>query len=216
LLRIGFPIGAGYLIEVTSFTLMALLIGRFGTIASASHQVAANLATLIFMMPLALSNATSILAAQSIGAGDEAKARAWVWAGMRLVMGIAAAIVLVILLLQDSIAQLYAEDRMVQQFARVLIIYAAVCHMLDALQCLLYSSLRAWRITFTPMLVYGVSLWGFGVGGGWWFAHTLFAPGPSAPEGFWMGNFLGLSAACLGLGLLLRRRFLNPIVAIKP
>ena len=216
LLRIGFPIGAGYLIEVTSFTLMALLIGRFGTIASASHQVAANLATLIFMMPLALSNATSILAAQSIGAGDEAKARAWVWAGMRLVMGIAAAIVVVLLALQDSLAQLYAEDPMVQQFARVLIIYAAVCHMLDALQCLLYSSLRAWRITFTPMLVYGISLWGFGVGGGWWFAYTLFLPGPSAPEGFWMGNFLGLSAACIGLGLLLRRRFLNPIVAIKP
>jgi hypothetical protein len=66
------------------------------------------------------------------------------------------------------------------------------------------------------MLVYGISLWGFGVGGGWWFAHTLFLPGPSAPEGFWMGNFLGLTAACIGLGLLLRRRFLNPIVAIKP
>ncbi|NBW00346.1 MAG: MATE family efflux transporter [Betaproteobacteria bacterium] len=216
LLRIGFPIGAGYLIEVTSFTLMALLIGRFGTIASASHQVAANLATLIFMMPLALSNATSILAAQSIGAGNEAKARAWVWAGMRLVMGIAAVIVLVLLVLQDSLARLYAEDPLVQQFARVLIIYAAICHMLDALQCLLYSSLRAWRITFTPMLVYGISLWGFGVCGGWWFSHTLFAPGPSAPEGFWMGNFLGLSVACIGLGLLLRRRFLNPIVAIKP
>ena len=215
LFKIGLPIGAGYLIEVTSFTLMALLIGRFGTIASASHQVAANLATLVFMMPLALSNATSILAAQALGAGDEPKARSWVLAGMRLVMGIAVAITIVILVLREPLAALYAEDATVQQFARTLIIGAAVCHVLDALQCLLYSSLRAWRITFTPMLVYGVSLWGFGVGGGWWFAHALFTAGPDATQGFWMGNFLGLAIACVGLGLLLRRRFLNPVLAVK-
>lgn len=215
LLRVGMPIGVGYLIEVTSFTLMALLIGRFGTIASASHQVAANLATLIFMMPLALSNATSILAAQAIGGKNEEKARAWVFAGMRLVLGIAATISLLLFLLRAPVAQLYAENPTVQRFAEVLIIYAAVCHVLDALQCLLYSSLRAWRITFTPMLVYGFSLWGFGVGGGWLFAHGLFAPGPSATEGFWMGNFLGLAIACVGLGLLLRRRFLNPVLTVK-
>ncbi|MBU3721072.1 MAG: MATE family efflux transporter [Burkholderiaceae bacterium] len=215
LFKIGLPIGAGYLIEVTSFTLMALLIGRFGTIASASHQVAANLATLVFMMPLALSNATSILAAQALGAGDEPKARSWVLAGMRLVMGIAVAITIVMLVLREPLAALYAEDATVQQFARTLIIGAAVCHVLDALQCLLYSSLRAWRITFTPMLVYGVSLWGFGVGGGWWFAHALFTPGPDATQGFWMGNFLGLAIACVGLGLLLRRRFLNPVLTVK-
>lgn len=215
LFKIGLPIGAGYLIEVTSFTLMALLIGRFGTIASASHQVAANLATLVFMMPLALSNATSILAAQALGAGDEPKARSWVLAGMRLVMGIAVAITIVMLVLREPLAALYAEDATVQQFARTLIIGAAVCHVLDALQCLLYSSLRAWRITFTPMLVYGVSLWGFGVGGGWWFAHALFTAGPDATQGFWMGNFLGLAIACVGLGLLLRRRFLNPVLAVK-
>jgi MATE family multidrug resistance protein len=130
-------------------------------------------------------------------------------------MGIAVAITIVMLVLREPLAALYAEDATVQQFARTLIIGAAVCHVLDALQCLLYSSLRAWRITFTPMLVYGVSLWGFGVGGGWWFAHALFTAGPDATQGFWMGNFLGLAIACVGLGLLLRRRFLNPVLAVK-
>jgi len=216
LFKIGLPIGAGYLIEVTSFTLMALLIGRFGTIASASHQVAANLATLVFMMPLALSNATSILAAQALGAGDEPKARSWVLAGMRLVMGIAVAITIVMLVLREPLAALYAEDATVQQFARTLIIGAAVCHVLDALQCLLYSSLRAWRITFEPMLVYGVSLWGLGVGGGFFLATEIFAPDAGAARGFWIGNFFGLLFACIGLWLLLRRRFVNPVLTIKP
>lgn len=216
LFRLGVPIGMGYLIEVTSFTLMALLIGRFGTIASASHQVAANLATLAFMMPLALGSATSVLAAQALGARQEARARAWVFSGMRLVMGIAVAVVMVMLVFRHELAALYAENSEVQQMAATLILLAAACHLLDALQCLLYSSLRAWRITFGPMLVYGVSLWGMGVGGGWWMATTWFAPNASATQGFWVGNFCGLLLACIGLSLLLRRCFLNPVAPVKP
>lgn len=216
LFRIGIPIGLGYLIEVTSFTLMALLIGRFGTIASASHQVAANLSVLAFMCPLALGSATSVLAAQALGAGDEAKARAWVFSGMRLVMGIALGVCVTLLVFSDSLARLYAEDPQVQAYAATLILFAAVCHLLDAMQCLLYSSLRAWRITFEPMLVYGVSLWGFGVGGGWWLANELFNATPSATQGFWIGNFLGLSMACAGLAFLMRRCFVNPVATVKP
>jgi MATE family multidrug resistance protein len=215
LFRIGGPIGVGYLIEVTSFTLMALLIGRFGTIASASHQVAANLATLVFMVPLALGGATSILAAQALGAGDETKARAWVYAGLRLVMGIAVGLVLILLTFNDVLAKLYAENPEVQNAAKTLIMLAAICHLLDALQCVLYSSLRAWRITLRPMLVYGLSLWGMGVGGGWLMATQWFDPGPSAAQGFWWGNLMGLTLASVGLGLLLRRCLINPVGAVK-
>lgn len=215
LFRIGGPIGVGYLIEVTSFTLMALLIGRFGTIASASHQVAANLATLVFMVPLALGGATSILAAQALGAGNEDKARAWVVAGLRLVMGIAVCLVAILLSFNDLLARLYAENPEVQAAAKTLITLAAICHLLDALQCVLYSSLRAWRITLRPMLVYGVSLWGMGVGGGWLMATQWFEPGPAAAQGFWWGNLMGLALASLGLGLLLRRCLTNPMGAVK-
>jgi multidrug resistance protein, MATE family len=216
LFRIGIPIGLGYLIEVTSFTLMALLIGRFGTIASASHQVAANLSVLAFMCPLALGSATSVLAAQALGAGDAAKAKAWVFSGIRLVMGIALGVCIMLFVFAEPLARIYAEDREVQAYAVTLISIAAICHLLDALQCLIYSSLRAWRITFGPMLVYGVSLWGFGVGGGWWIANHLFDPTPSATQGFWIGNFLGLLMACVGLAYLLRRCLVNPAATVKP
>ena len=214
-IRIGLPIGGGYLIEVTSFTLMALLIGRFGTIASASHQVAANLASLIFMVPLALSNATSILAAQALGSKDEARARAWIQSGLKLIMGIAVVISLVLLVFNESIAKLYAESPVVQQNAKMLILFVAGYHLLDALQCLLYFALRAWRITFAPMVVYGIGMWGVGVGGGWILANLVFAPGPTAAQGFWTAAITGLLLTCTGLALLLRRRFLNPVTAVK-
>ena len=61
------------LIEVTGFAFMAFFISRLGATPVAGHQIAANLVSLMFMMPLALANATSTLVAQRIGAGDAAR-----------------------------------------------------------------------------------------------------------------------------------------------
>ena len=66
------------------------------------------------------------------------------------------------------------------------------------------------------MLVYGVSLLGLGVGGGFFLATEIFAPDAGAARGFWIGNFFGLLFACIGLWLLLRSRFVNPVLTIKP
>lgn len=210
LFKLGLPIGAGYLIEVTSFTLMALLIGRFGTLASASHQVAANLAALLFMIPLALSNATSILAAQALGSGDEPKARAWVFSGLRLVMGLALVMSIALWIARDPVAAFYAESAEVRTFAIPLISLICIYHLLDAAQCLLYFALRAWRITFAPMIVYGIGMWGIGVGGGWTLAHLAYPPTAEVAQGFWIASITGLVVTCTGLAYLLRRRFLNP------
>jgi MATE family multidrug resistance protein len=216
LLKIGLPIGGGYFIEVTSFTLMALLIGRYGTLASASHQVAANLAALIFMVPLALSNATSVLAAQALGGNDEAKARSWIFSGAQLVMSLAVVVSAMLLLGREVIAGFYAEDPMVRQYATLLISWIAIYHLLDAGQCLLYYALRAWRITLSPMMVYAVGMWGVGVGGGWILSRHAFPPGAEAAQGFWIAAIVGLVLTCSGLAYLLRRRFLNPVLAIEP
>jgi MATE family multidrug resistance protein len=57
--RLGIPAGLAISVEVTSFTLMALFIARQGSLSSASHQIAANLAALCYMVPLSLAIATS-------------------------------------------------------------------------------------------------------------------------------------------------------------
>jgi MATE family multidrug resistance protein len=138
-----------------------------------------------------------------------------VLSGLKLVMGSAVAICIVLLIFHESIAKLYAESPVVQQNAKVLILFVAGFHLLDALQCLLYFALRAWRITFAPMVVYGVGMWGVGVGGGWLLANMVFAPGPAAAQGFWTAGITGLALTGLGLALLLRRQFLNPVATVK-
>ncbi len=60
ILSLGLPIGLTFLIDVTGFTFMALFIARLGALYSAAHQIAANLAALCFMLPLALGCAAAL------------------------------------------------------------------------------------------------------------------------------------------------------------
>lgn len=109
LLRLGIPIGLSVLFEVTSFTFMAVLIARLGTAAVAGHQVVANLAAILFMVPLALGIATSVLIAQSLGAGHPRIARVAALRGFRLLMSIAVIAAIGVWLLREPIVALYTQ-----------------------------------------------------------------------------------------------------------
>ncbi|MGH8822182.1 MAG: MATE family efflux transporter, partial [Rhodoferax sp.] len=82
--RLGIPGGLAILVEITSFTLMALFIARQGTTAAASHQIAANLAAVLYMMPLSIAIATSARVSYWLGAGDPRRARALIHMGFKL------------------------------------------------------------------------------------------------------------------------------------
>src|SRR5690606_12251712 len=84
LLRLGVPMGGSYLVEVSAFTFMALLVAREGTYVSGGHQIMSNLAALCYMMPMALGVATASLTAQAIGAGQPIAAQRTGMAGMAL------------------------------------------------------------------------------------------------------------------------------------
>ena len=60
--------GLSYLIEVTSYTFMALFISRFGTTTLAGHQIAGNLGAVLYMTPLSIGIASSTLVSQALGA----------------------------------------------------------------------------------------------------------------------------------------------------
>jgi hypothetical protein len=68
--RLGVPAGLSVLVEVTSFTLMALFIARLGTRLRPAHQIAANLTAVMYMVPLSLGIATSARVSFWLGAGD--------------------------------------------------------------------------------------------------------------------------------------------------
>lgn len=206
LLKLGIPIGLSTLFEVTSFTFMAILIARLGTASVAGHQIVANLVALLFMVPLALGVATSVLVAQSLGAGEPRVARRAALRGFRLAMSFAVVAAASLWLAREWIVGLYTTDPAVAAVALSLIGLAALFHVFDAGQGVAGFALRGYRSTFWPMVIYGVALWGIGLGGGFWIGltSTPFGP-PRGALGFWEAATLALGIAALALAWLAAR-----------
>lgn len=207
-LRLGLPMGLSILVEVSGFSLMAVFIARLGVTAAAGHQIAANLAALMFMMPLALSSATMTLVAQRIGARDTADARRLGWHGLQLGIVVAAAMALALALLRAPMARLYTGDAAVLAVAVPLLAWVAAFHVADAVQAVASFVLRACKIATVPMLIYAGSLWGIGLGGGWLIVFGRPDLMPAAwrgPLGYWIAAAAGLWAAAIGLAWLMRR-----------
>jgi MATE family multidrug resistance protein len=205
-LRLGVPMGGSVLIEVTGFASMAFFIARFGVTPVAGHQIAANLVSLLFMVPMALGNATSTLAAQSIGAGALRDARRVAWHGIELAALVALATGALVFAAREGIVRLYTNDEAIIAAALPLLAWVALFVFVDAMQIAAAFVLRAWRIATVPLVIYAVSLWGVGLGGGIVLAFDL--PGGVPPwlhgaRGFWIASTAGLATAATGLVLFL-------------
>ncbi|MCC7152353.1 MAG: MATE family efflux transporter, partial [Rubrivivax sp.] len=197
-LRLGIPMGFSILIEVSGFALMAVFIARLGTNPVAGHQIAANLVSLMFMLPMALATATSTLVAQRIGARDMADARSLVRHGIAFGMLMAAVLGSLVFVGRAAIVGLYTRDAAVIAAALPILAWVAVFHFFDATQTMAAFILRAHRIATAPMFIFAGSLWGVGLGGGYLLAFDPLGLAPAAlrgAPGYWVASSTGLLVA---------------------
>ena len=132
---------------------MAIFIVRLGATPVAGHQLAANLVSVLFMLPLALANATGTLVAQRIGARDLRAARRIGWHGLQIGVCLAArASARWSTRCASSVVRLYTDDAAVIAAALPLLAWVALFHTADAAQCVASFVLRAYRIATLPML----------------------------------------------------------------
>jgi multidrug resistance protein, MATE family len=195
LVKLGVPMGATLLIEVSGFTMMAIFIARLGATPVAGHQIAVNVVSILFMVPLALSNAAMTLVSQSVGARELAQARQIGWHAVQIGLALAVGLGALVALGREGIVRLYTSDEAVVAAALPLLAWLAVFHIADAAQTLAAFVLRAWKIATGPMVIYAVSLWGVGLGGGYLLAFDVLGGTPrwlTGAPGYWMAATVGL------------------------
>jgi MATE family multidrug resistance protein len=210
LLRLGVPIGLAVMVEVTGFTFMALFVSRLGAIPVAGHQIAVNMVSMMFMLPLAIANATSTLVAQQVGAGDSIDARRIGWAGLEIGVGIAAVVGGAMYVLREQVVGLYTANPVIVAATLPLLAWVALFHVADAAQTVAAFVLRAYRIATAPLLIYVVALWGMGLGGGYLAAFDPAGISPAwmhSARGFWSMSTFGLVVAATSLTALLAWKF---------
>jgi MATE family multidrug resistance protein len=197
--RLGVPGGLAIMVEVTSFTLMALFIARQGVTAAASHQIASNLAAVLYMMPLSMGIATSARVSYWLGAGEAKRARAAIRTGFKLVLLASVALACLTFGLRAAVASVYATNPAVVALASGLLAWVAAYHLADATQALCVFLLRCYRVTIAPLAVYCVILWGLGLAGGYVLSYHGLAGWPARPEPstFWITSAAALAVTAL-------------------
>ncbi|MBV8593603.1 MAG: hypothetical protein JOZ27_04785, partial [Caulobacteraceae bacterium] len=199
--RLGVPIGLTMVFEAMLFNSMTLVMGRFGTPALAAHQIALNVASITFMVPLGIGLAATVRVGLAAGAGDSRAARR---AGLTAVAVALAFIVLcgaVMALAGAGIAGLYiggrtAEDLEVIALAALFLKVAAAFQLFDASQVVFALSLRGLKDARAPMLIAAGAYWLVG-------APTCIGLGIGLGLkglGIWIGLAVGLAAAALAMG----------------
>lgn len=213
--RLGIPGGLAYLVEVTSFTLMALFIARLGTVATASHQIAASVASMLYMVPLSIAIACSARVSFWIGAGRPGQARRVVWMGLRLTTLSALALAATLFIANQGVAAFYSHNPAIVGLGSGLLLWVALYHVADAMQALCAFLLRCYRITLTPLLLYGVLLWGLGLLGGYVLAYKGVGPWPATQfaSTFWAASTAALSLVALCFAALLWRAVRRSLAA---
>lgn len=206
-LRLGGPGGLAVLVEVTSFTLMALFIARLGTTAAAAHQIAANLTAVAYMMPLSLSIATSARVSFWLGAGEPALARRACRLGFELAIAAGLLCAAAMVLLRHWLGGVYSSNAEVAALAASLLVVTAGYHLADVLQTMCVFVLRCYRVTLMPLLIYCALLWGVGLGGSYLLAYRGLGPWPAmqSPLAFWLMGAAALGVTALCFVVLLSR-----------
>lgn len=215
ILKVGLPTGLTIFFEVSLFSVIALLLGPFGAIIVAGHQVALNFTGLLFMLPLSLAIAVTIRVGHARGRSDKAAASYTIGTALRLTVFTAALMAGLILLFRHQVPFIYSNDLAVHAVTTGLLFFAALYQIPDALQVTANGALRGFEDTTVPMMLTLVAYWGVGLPVGFILARTDWVVPMMGAAGFWIGLIAGLSTAAVLLGLRLRYRLAQPLVSYK-
>jgi MATE family multidrug resistance protein len=193
LTRIGAPIAGSVLAEGGLFVCAALMIGGMGATLTAGHQIALNYASFMFMVPLAISSATTIHVGHTLGRGDRERGRFVGKLGIGMCASVMALTGIAIVVFNDAIASVYTGDRAVREVAAALLLMAAIFQLSDGVQVGAQGALRGFKDTAIPMAMCIFSYWVVGFP----LAYTFGVYNGGGPRYVWIGFIAGLTVSAV-------------------
>ncbi|OEY66224.1 MATE family efflux transporter [Marinobacter sp. X15-166B] len=203
ILRLGIPIGFTIFVEASMFSVIALFLAPLGPVVVAGHQIALNVVSVVFMLPLSLGMALTLRVSFLVGARAPASARLLSRSALILAAAIALLFASLLFIFKAPIAALYTSDPAVQAVTLSLLMYAAVFQIADVIQITCISALRGYKDTRWPMAIMLFSFWGLGLPMGHTLTFTDLVVPAMGAAGFWVGITAGLVSAGVLLGVRL-------------
>lgn len=211
MLRLGTPIALTMGFEASVFSAAVFLMGLISTAAVAAHSVALQIASVTFMVPLGIAQATTVRVGMGYGRRDPDMIRRAGWTGFALGVGFMALTALMMWAIPQHLVALFLDtDNPKNAEAVALAIsflgIAAIFQIVDGAQVVGAGMLRGLHDTLVPMVyaLFGYWVIGIGVGAGLAFHFGM------GGVGIWIGLASGLGiVSLLMLGRWMRRTALG-------
>jgi len=193
LVVVGAPIAVSFLLEFGLFAAAAILMGWISTTALAAHQIALQVASVLFMVPMGISMAATVRVGHAVGRNDAPGTRRAGFAAIGLGALFMAVMVVVIVSFRHVIPLLFlgadsAAASETAATAAALLLVGATFFVADGVQSIAAGALRGLNDTRIPMIFAAGSFWLVGFTASYAVAFTA---GLGA-EGVWIGFTVGL------------------------
>ncbi|MDH2926879.1 MATE family efflux transporter [Lonepinella koalarum] len=197
LLKLGFPIAVALWAEVALFALASLFLSPLGTAMVASHQIALNTSSFVFMFPMSLGMATTILVGQRLGEKSPVEAKKVSYLAFVVGLNITVITAFVTIFWREQIAQLFVTDASVIALASSLLIVASLYQFSDTLQVVAGGVLRGYKDTKAILYITIFCYWVLGMPIGYSLAMTDWIVPHLGALGFWIGFVVALTSAAI-------------------
>jgi MATE family multidrug resistance protein len=207
ILKIGVPMGLSVFFETSMFAVVTILISKFNITTIAAYQSALNIVSFLYMIPISISMALTVLVGFEVGAGRYKDAKVYSWLGIHLSILVALVTGLLVVLFRYKVAGFYSNETAVIELTAHFLIYALFFQISDAIQATAQAALRGYKDVNVSLVMTLVAYWLICLPLGYVLSHYT----PLGAPGYWIGLTAGLLAAGIGLSARLmyiqKRRF---------
>lgn len=209
LIVIGAPISLSFLLEYGLFGAAGLLMGLISTTALAAHQIALQVAAILYMVPFGISMAATVRVGHAVGRGDAGAIRRAGHVATWLGIVLAAILTLAVIVGRFGIAELFLGESTdaTAHLAAALLLVGSTFFIADAIQTIAAGALRGMNDTSVPLLFAILSYWLIGFA----CAYALGFWTSWSAVGVWIG--LSIGTAIYAVLLVVRFRLLTTRLA---
>lgn len=193
LTRLGLPISGAFALEYGLFAMATLLMGRLGTAEIAAHQIAFQVASVLFMVPLGISMAATVRVGHALGRGDPPGMRRAGFIAIALAALFEAAMTICVAIGRHWIPGLFLDagdpgNAAAMSLAATLLLMGMTFFIADGMQTVAAGALRGLNDTRVPLFFAAFSFWAVGFVA----AYALGFHARLGAVGIWAGLTLGL------------------------
>lgn len=195
ILKIGVPMGLSTFFETSMFAVVTILLSKFNVTTIAAYQSALNIVSFLYMIPISISMAQTVLVGYEVGAGRYKDAKTYSWLGIYLGILIATITGILVVLFRYKVAGFYSNEADVINLTAHFLIFALFFQISDAIQVTAQAALRGYKDVNLAFVMTLIAYWLICLPIGYGLANFTSL----GATGYWLGLTVGLLAAGIAL-----------------